>query len=105
MSASKCIKPHAANRSESRGIVLVIALAALFFPGATWADTVVLDEGALTLKVGLGLGGSSDGETLDASGPGFSIHLVGGPGGNPLCAGGPPRAPLRPGRTLPDQHV
>jgi hypothetical protein len=100
MSASKCIKPHATNRPEHtlRGIVLVMALAALFFPGATWADTVVLDDGALTLiGVGPGFGGSSGGETLDASGPGFSIHLGGGANGNPSCVPLPHALPCAPG--------
>jgi hypothetical protein len=81
MSASKCIKPHATNRSEStlRGIVLVMALAALLFPGATWADTVVLDDGAVTLRYG-GFHPAVIGTTIEATGPGTTINLVTGLG-------------------------
>lgn len=68
MSASKRIKPHATTRSEStlRGIVLVMAMAALLFPVAAWADTVVLDSGTLTLDV---RGTSTFRQTLSAFGP------------------------------------
>src|SRR5262245_22284935 len=50
MSTSKCIKPHATNTSEStlRGIVLVLALAALLFPVAARADLIELTSGGAT---------------------------------------------------------
>ena len=49
--------PHAIKASEStlRGIVLVMALAALLFPVAASADSMVtLQEGMLTLHVSFG---------------------------------------------------
>jgi len=44
---------HAINTLEKtlRGIVLVMALAALLFPMAAWADIVVLDDGTLSCSV------------------------------------------------------
>ena len=83
ISRGKRIKPRATNASESilRGIVLVIALAVLLFPVAAWADTVVLDDGALTLTFG---NGSVLREDFVASGPGFTMALraLGGVGPN-----------------------
>jgi hypothetical protein len=64
-----------------------MALAALLFPGAAWADTVVLDDGAFTLKVGLGTGGQAVGKTLEASGPGLSLDVHAGGDVGPGCAG------------------
>jgi len=67
MNASKCIKPHATKTSAStlRGIVLVIALVALW-PTAAWARTigVPLTDGTLT---GLVRGGSASDSPYSSS--------------------------------------
>ena len=62
---------HAINTLENtlRRIVLVMAVAALLFPIAAWADIVVLDDGTLTLTVQQGV---TSRQNLAASGPGFS---------------------------------
>ena len=78
---------HATKTSEStlRGIVLVLALAALLFPGAAWADTMVtLQEGMLTLRVS---GGTSTDSQLTAIGPDFALNAASGPLGftGPHC--------------------
>jgi len=57
-----------------RGIVLVLALAALLFPVAAWADTIVLDNGRLTLNVG---SGTVNSQSLGASGLGFGASGFG----------------------------
>jgi hypothetical protein len=81
MITGKCKKPDATNTSEStlRGIVLVIALAALW-PTAAWAGTigVPLTDGTLTLQVS---GGSVNDSTLIATGPDFSFGAASGPFG------------------------
>jgi hypothetical protein len=56
-----------------------MALAALFFPVAAWADTVVLDDGAVELRYG-GLHPAVIGTTIEATGPGTTINLVTGLG-------------------------
>ena len=77
MSTGKCIKPHATNTSARtlRGLVLVMALAALLFPVAAWAGTigVPLTDGTLTL-----IGGVFYDAPLTATGPEFTISAVSG---------------------------
>ena len=99
MSVSKCIKPHATNRSEHtlRGLVLVMALTSLLFPVAARADTVGLDDGTLTLLVFSGQGDRPIGQTLEASGPGFSVALRAGGTTGPTCPSAFPQPPCLPG--------
>ena len=79
MSRGECIKPRATKRSERtlRGIVLVIALVALW-PTVAWAGSigVPLTDGTLTLHVA---GGSATDSELVATGPGFFIAAASGP--------------------------
>jgi hypothetical protein len=84
MSPSKCIKPHATNRSEHtlRGLVLAMVLASLLFPVAARADTVVLDDGTLRLTVRQG---STSRQDLAASGPDFSAMAIGVAAPAPQC--------------------
>src|SRR5262245_63749347 len=89
MSRGKCIKPRATKTAANTlpGLVLVLALAALLFPVATWADTVLLDNGRVTLRVGPGLGGRAAERFIEASGPGLSVDLQGAGSQGPFCAG------------------
>src|SRR5215467_6592449 len=78
---------HATKTSESplRAIVLVVALAALLFPVAASADTMVtLQEGMLTLHVSFG---TSTDSQLTAIGPDFALNAASGPFGftGPHC--------------------
>src|SRR5215470_14273490 len=78
---------HATKTSESplRTIVLVMALAALPFPVAAWADTMVaLNAGMLTLQVSFG---TSNDSQLTAIGPDFALNAASGPFGftGPHC--------------------
>jgi len=77
---------HATKTSESplRAIVLVVALAALLFPVAASADSMVtLQEGMLTLQVS---GGTSTDSHLTAIGPDFALNAASGPfGTGPHC--------------------
>src|SRR5262249_8154381 len=66
----------------------VLALAALLFPVAAWADTVVLNDGAMTLLVANGAGGAAIGKTPEASGPNLSINLRSGALSGPNCLDG-----------------
>ena len=78
MSTSKSIKLDATKTSERtlRGIVLVMALAALLFPVAAWADTILLESGTLTILTEMPAAGS----ILRASGPDFAITAISGLG-------------------------
>jgi len=78
---------HATKTSESslRAIVLVMTLAALLFPVAAWADTMVtLNAGMLTLQVSFG---TSNDSRLTAIGPDFALNAGSGPFGftGPHC--------------------